>query len=69
MLFDYYPECQDVSKQHTPYFKCGFCGYIDKKDIAYQVNKREKEWQKTAEKLIMLSRKIIINLVISSQLV
>ena len=58
MLFDYYnhwakcPECQDTSKQFTPYFKCGFCGYIDKKDIAYQTNKREKEWQKVAERMI-----------------
>lgn len=62
MLRDYYdldpnkwtkcPECQDTSKQFTAYFRCGFCGYIDKKDIAYQADKLEKSYQDTITKMV-----------------
>ncbi len=62
MLRDYYdrdanqwakcPDCQDTSKQFTPYFKCGWCGYTDKKDIAYQANKLEKPYHDIIKEMV-----------------
>lgn len=46
------PDCGDLKKKmYTAYFRCS-CGYIDKKDVAYQVNSLEKEQRKVAKKMV-----------------